>query len=88
MDMPVFPRKRKEQWGRTDRAVSARSSKQLMAVFLLIDIRHEPSANDRMMYQWIVEQGLCIRLSLRQSWTRLKKSQVTKTCKDAVNRGA
>lgn len=33
------------------------SSKQLKAVFLLIDIRHDPSANDRMMYQWIVEQG-------------------------------
>ena len=33
------------------------SSKQLKAVFLLIDIRHEPSANDRDMYEWIVHQG-------------------------------
>ena len=32
-------------------------SKQLKAVFLLIDIRHAPSANDKMMYHWIVEMG-------------------------------
>ena len=33
------------------------SSAQLKAVFLLIDIRHAPSENDRIMYQWIVDQG-------------------------------
>ncbi|HCG87076.1 MAG TPA: YihA family ribosome biogenesis GTP-binding protein, partial [Lachnospiraceae bacterium] len=33
------------------------SSKQLKAVFLLIDIRHEPSGNDKMMYEWICNQG-------------------------------
>ena len=33
------------------------SSKQLKAVFLLIDIRHDPSANDRTMYEWILHQG-------------------------------
>ena len=32
------------------------SSAQLKAVFLLIDIRHAPSENDRIMYQWIVDQ--------------------------------
>ena len=32
-------------------------SKQLKAVFLLIDIRHAPSANDRQMYEWIRYQG-------------------------------
>lgn len=34
-----------------------KSSKQLKAVMLLIDIRHEPSANDRNMYEWIVYNG-------------------------------
>ena len=34
-----------------------RESAQLKQVFLLIDIRHEPSANDRLMYDWICEQG-------------------------------
>lgn len=33
------------------------TSKQLRAVFLLIDIRHEPSENDQLMYEWMVEQG-------------------------------
>ena len=34
-----------------------KSSKQLKAVMLLIDIRHDPSANDRNMYEWIVYNG-------------------------------
>lgn len=33
------------------------TSKQLKVVFLLIDIRHEPSANDKMMYDWIAANG-------------------------------
>ena len=33
------------------------TSKQLKAVFLLIDIRHEPSENDKLMYEWMVNQG-------------------------------
>ncbi len=34
-----------------------KTSKQLKTVMLLIDIRHEPSANDRNMYEWIVYNG-------------------------------
>jgi GTP-binding protein len=34
-----------------------KTSKQLRAVMLLIDIRHEPSANDCNMYEWIVANG-------------------------------
>lgn len=33
------------------------TSKTLKAVFLLIDIRHDPSANDKQMYDWVVAQG-------------------------------
>ena len=33
------------------------TSTKLKAVFLLIDIRHEPSENDCLMYEWMVEQG-------------------------------
>lgn len=33
------------------------TSQKLQAVFLLIDIRHEPSENDQLMYEWMVEQG-------------------------------
>lgn len=32
-------------------------SKQLKLVFLLIDIRHAPSGNDRIMYDWICNMG-------------------------------
>ena len=35
-------------------------SKQLKVVFLLIDIRHKPSGNDKMMYEWIVSQGTIV----------------------------
>lgn len=48
--------KEKREWGRlVERYLHG--SKQLLAVFLLIDIRHDPSANDRMMYEWIGAQG-------------------------------
>jgi GTP-binding protein len=33
------------------------TSDKLKAVFLLIDIRHQPSDNDCLMYDWMVEQG-------------------------------
>jgi GTP-binding protein len=33
------------------------TTKQLKAVFLLIDIRHKPSENDCIMYDWIVKTG-------------------------------
>lgn len=33
-------------------------SKQLKCVFLLVDIRHEPTANDKQMYEWICAKGL------------------------------
>ena len=35
------------------------TSKRLKAVFLLIDIRHEPSENDQMMYEWMVHPATC-----------------------------
>ena len=46
----------KEQWGKLIERY-LQKSKQLKAVFLLIDIRHDPSANDKMMYDWIVHNG-------------------------------
>lgn len=46
----------KAKWGKMIENY-LQSSKQLKLVFLLIDIRHEPSANDRHMYEWILFQG-------------------------------
>jgi GTP-binding protein len=46
----------KEKWGKMIENYLEKS-KQLKLIFLLIDIRHEPSENDKMMYDWIVYQG-------------------------------
>lgn len=46
----------KKKWGRMVEKY-LQTSKQLKIIFLLIDIRHEPSVNDRDMYEWIVHQG-------------------------------
>lgn len=47
----------KAKWGRMIENY-LKKSRQLKTIFLLIDIRHEPSANDKEMYEWIVYQGL------------------------------
>ena len=46
----------KAKWGKMIERYLHTSDK-LKAVFLLIDIRHEPSDNDCLMYDWMVEQG-------------------------------
>lgn len=46
----------KEKWGKMIENY-LHKSKQLKAVFLLIDIRHEPSANDKNMYEWMAYNG-------------------------------
>ena len=46
----------KEKWGKMIENYLQKSP-MLKMVFLLIDIRHEPSANDKMMYDWIVHNG-------------------------------
>ena len=46
----------KEKWGKMIEKYLS-SSKNLKAVFLLIDIRHEPKDHDRLMYKWITENG-------------------------------
>lgn len=56
------------------------TSKQLKAVFLLIDIRHEPSANDKMMYDWIIEQGYN-PIIIATKLDKLKRSQLQKHVK-------
>ena len=71
--------KEKEQWGRMIERYLHGSS-QLKSVFLLIDIRHEPSANDRLMYQWIVDQGY-EPVIIATKLDKIKRSQVQKHVK-------
>lgn len=71
--------KEKEQWGRLIERY-LHSSERLKAVFLLIDIRHEPSGNDKMMYRWIVDQGY-EPVIITTKLDKIKRSQVQKHIK-------
>ena len=55
-------------------------SKQLKVVFLLIDIRHKPSGNDKMMYEWIVYQGYD-PIIVATKLDNIKRSQIQKSVK-------
>lgn len=56
------------------------TSKKLKAVFLLIDIRHDPSANDKTMYEWMVYQGFA-PIIVATKLDKIKRSQVQKNVK-------
>ena len=55
-------------------------SKQLKIVFLLIDIRHEPSGNDKIMYNWIVNQGFK-PVIIATKLDKINRSQIPKQVK-------
>ncbi|HIZ22524.1 MAG TPA: ribosome biogenesis GTP-binding protein YihA/YsxC [Candidatus Blautia faecigallinarum] len=46
----------KQKWGKMIERY-LHTSKNIKAVFLLVDIRHDPSENDKMMYDWILHNG-------------------------------
>lgn len=84
VDLPGYgyakvSQKEKEQWGKMIERY-LHGSTQLRAVFLLIDIRHEPSANDKMMYDWIVRQGYN-PIIIATKLDKLKRSQIDKHLK-------
>ena len=69
----------RQQWGQMIENY-LHTSEQLKAIFLLIDIRHEPSANDRMMYDWMVHYGYQ-PIVIATKLDKLKRSQVAKQVK-------
>ena len=69
----------KAKWGKMIERY-LHTSKQLKAVFLLIDIRHEPSANDKQMYEWILAQGY-EPVIIATKLDKIKRSQVDKHLK-------
>ena len=71
--------KEKEKWGKMIENY-LNNSKQLRAVFLLIDIRHDPSANDKMMYEWMVYQGFH-PIIVATKMDKIKRSQFQKQIK-------
>ena len=68
-----------EKWGKMIERY-LHSSKVLKAVFLLIDIRHEPSSNDVNMYQWILKQGYQ-PVIIATKLDKIKRSQIQKNVK-------
>lgn len=60
-------------------------SKQLRRVFLLIDIRHDPSVNDKLMYEWILKQGF-EPIVIATKADKINRSQLSKQVK-AVKEG-
>lgn len=74
----------KEKWGRMIERY-LQTSKKLKAVFLLIDIRHDPSANDKQMYEWMVYQGYA-PIIIATKLDKIKRSQVQKNVK-AIREG-
>lgn len=69
----------KEKWGKMIEKY-LHNSKVLQAVFLLIDIRHEPSANDKQMYDWIMSNGFH-PIIIATKLDKIKRSQIAKQVK-------
>ena len=69
----------KEKWGTMVQRYLHKSS-VLKCVFLLIDIRHEPSENDKTMYEWIIYNGFH-PVVIATKMDKLKRSQVEKQVK-------
>ena len=74
----------KEKWGKMIERYLHQSN-VLKAVFLLIDIRHDPSANDKTMYEWILANGFH-PIIIATTADKITRSQLQKQIK-AVRQG-
>ena len=69
----------KEKWGKLIENYLHKSP-MLKTVFLLIDIRHDPSANDKMMYDWIISNGF-EPVIIATKLDKINRSQIQKHVK-------
>ena len=69
----------KEKWGKMIERYLRRST-MLKMVFLLVDIRHEPSGNDKLMYEWIIYNGYH-PVIIATKLDKINRSQVQKAVK-------
>ena len=69
----------KAKWGKMIEGY-LKKSKQLRCIFLLVDIRHEPSENDKNMYDWIVYHGF-EPVIIATKLDKINRSQVQKHLK-------
>jgi len=85
VDLPGYgfakvPESERVKWGKMIERYLHRS-KQLKAVFLLVDIRHKQSGNDKTMYDWIVYQGFH-PIIIATKLDKLKRSQIEKCIRE------
>ncbi len=64
----------KSQWGRMIENY-LHASETLKVVFLLVDMRHDPTDNDVMMFDWIVHNGF-VPIIIATKSDKLKRSQL------------
>ena len=69
----------KAQWGKLIEDY-LHQSRKIKAVFLLIDIRHAPSENDCIMYNWIRDRGYQ-PIIIATKLDKIKRSQIQKQIK-------
>ena len=69
----------KEKWGKMIEDY-LHKSKEIRCVFLLVDIRHEPGSNDKIMYKWILDHGY-EPVIIATKLDKIKRSQVQKQLK-------
>lgn len=70
----------KDQWGdMIERYLH--TSRSLKAVFLLVDIRHDPTDNDVLMFDWILHNGF-VPIIVATKLDKLKRSQVAGAVKN------
>lgn len=67
------------KWGRMIERYLKKSG-QLKLIFLLVDIRHEPSENDKDMYDWIVHNGF-LPVVIATKLDKINRSQIAKQTK-------
>ena len=81
VDVPGYgyakaPKTEIERWNRmTEEYMQKRKS--LAGVILLIDIRHEPGENDKLMYNWLKHYGYKIIIAATKK-DKIKRSQIQK----------
>ncbi len=84
VDLPGYgytkaPKGEKEKWGEMiDRYLD--ESMVLKAVFMLVDIRHDPTLGDKDMYRWILSRGY-EPIVIATKLDKIKRSQLQKQLK-------
>lgn len=81
VDVPGYgyakaPKTEIEKWGKMIEEY-LQNRQELRSIVMLIDIRHEPGKNDKIMYDWLKHYGYDIIIAVTKS-DKIKRSQLQK----------